>query len=70
MKNSQYTAEQIAFAMRQAESGIPVPDVCRKMGISEQTEIKPRSGLPNLVGRRSHNAQQEIRKDMFLLDGV
>jgi putative transposase len=37
MKKSQYTAEQIAFALRQAETGTPVPEVCRKMGISEQT---------------------------------
>ena len=37
MKKSQYTAEQIAFAMRQAESGTPVPEVCRKIGITEQT---------------------------------
>ncbi len=37
MKNSRYTAEQIAFAMRQVESGTPVPEVCRKMGIAEQT---------------------------------
>ncbi len=37
MKKSQYTLEQIAFALRQAESGTPVPEVCRKMGICEQT---------------------------------
>jgi len=37
MKKSRYTTEQIAFALRQAESGAAVPDVCRKMGISEQT---------------------------------
>jgi len=37
MKSSRYTAEQIAFAMRRAESGTLVPEVCRKMGISEQT---------------------------------
>jgi putative transposase len=37
MKKSQYTAEQIAFALRQAESGTPVEEVCRKMGIAEQT---------------------------------
>ena len=34
MKNSRYTAEQ--FAMRQAESGTPVTEACRKIGISEQ----------------------------------
>ncbi len=37
MKKSRYTAEQIAFALRQSESGTPVPEVCRKMEISEQT---------------------------------
>ena len=35
MKSSRYTVAQIAFAMRQAESGTPVPEVCRKMGIAE-----------------------------------
>jgi len=37
MKSSRYSAEQVAFAMRQADSGTPVPEVCRKMGIAEQT---------------------------------
>jgi len=37
MKKSRYTAEQVAFALRQAESGTPVPEVCRKMEFSEQT---------------------------------
>jgi putative transposase len=31
-----FTEEQIAFAMRQAEAGTPVTEVCRKMGVSEQ----------------------------------
>ena len=29
--------EQITFSIRQAETGTPMPEVCRKMGISEQT---------------------------------
>ena len=37
MKSSRYSPEQVAFAMRQAESGTPVPEICRKMGIVEQT---------------------------------
>ncbi len=37
MKRSRYTNEQIAFALRQAEGVAPVGEVCRKMGISEQT---------------------------------
>jgi putative transposase len=37
MKKSRYTEEQIAFALRQAESGTPVAEVIRKMGITEPT---------------------------------
>jgi putative transposase len=37
MKKTRYTEEQIAFALRQAESGTPVADVIRKMGITEPT---------------------------------
>ncbi len=37
MKKSRYSDEQIAFALRQAETGTPVPEVIRKMGICEQT---------------------------------
>lgn len=32
-----FTEEQIAYALRQAESGISVPEISRKMGIAEQT---------------------------------
>jgi len=37
MKKSKFTEEQSAFALRQAEAGTRVIEVCRKMGISEQT---------------------------------
>jgi putative transposase len=37
MKRSKFTEEQIAFALRQAESGTTVGEVCRKMGVSEAT---------------------------------
>ena len=37
MKKTRYTDEQIAFALRQAETGTPVKEVIRRMGISEQT---------------------------------
>lgn len=37
MKKSKYSEEQIAYALRQAEQGTAVPDVCRQLGISEAT---------------------------------
>ena len=35
MKGKRYTDEQITYALRQAEGGTPVADVCRQMGVSE-----------------------------------
>jgi putative transposase len=37
MKKSRYTEEQVAYALRLAESGTPVADVCRQTGIAEAT---------------------------------
>lgn len=37
MKKSRYTEEQIAFALKQAETGTPVAEVIRRMGMAEQT---------------------------------
>ncbi len=37
MKKSKFTEEQIAFALKQAETGTRVQEVYRKMGISEAT---------------------------------
>jgi putative transposase len=37
MKKSKFTESQIVFALRQAETGTRVDEVCRKIGISEAT---------------------------------
>ena len=37
MKKSRFSEEQIAMALRQAETGTRVAEVCRKLGIAEQT---------------------------------
>jgi len=37
MKRSKFSEEQIAYALREAESGTPVGDVCRQVGLSEAT---------------------------------
>lgn len=37
VKKSKFTDEQIAFALKQAGLGTRVEEVCRKIGISEET---------------------------------
>jgi putative transposase len=40
VKKSRFTDEQIAFALKQAEAGTRIDEICRKMGISDATFYK------------------------------
>ena len=46
MKKSRFSEEQIVTAVRQVELGVPVEEVCRKYGISQQTEGQ--AALPSI----------------------
>lgn len=37
MRKSKFTEEQIAYALRQAETGTAPAEICRKLGVTEQT---------------------------------
>ena len=37
MKKSRFTEQQIVYAIKQVEAGVPVTELCRKYGISQQT---------------------------------
>ena len=65
VKKSRYTEEQIAYAPRQAETGTPVAEVIRRMGISEQTFYRWKKVYGGLgVGelRRVKQLEDENRK--------
>ena len=65
MKKSRFTDEQIAFALKQAESGLAVEEVCRKLGISQQTFYrwkKKFSGLGVGEVRRLKLLEEENKK--------
>ena len=65
MKKSRYTEDQIAYALRQAETGTPVAEVIRRMGISEQTYDRWKKVYGGLgVGelRRVKQLEDENRK--------
>ena len=60
-----FTEEQIAFALRQAETGTSAAEVCRKMGISEATFYnwkKKYGGLGVSELRRLKQLEEENRK--------
>ena len=65
MKKTKYTEQQIAFALRQAETGTRVGEVCCKMGISEATFYnwrKKYSGLGVSELRRLNQLEDENRR--------
>ncbi len=65
MKKSRFTDQQIAFALKQADSGVPVEEVCRKLGISQQTFYrwkKKFGGLDVSEVRRLKLLEEENKK--------
>ena len=37
MPRKRYAEEQIGFALKQADAGTPPAEICRKLGVTEQT---------------------------------
>ncbi len=65
MRKSRFTEEQIAFALKQAETGTPVKEVIRKMGITEQTFYRWKrkyGGLGTGELRRLKQLEEENRQ--------
>jgi putative transposase len=65
MKRKRYSDEQIAFALRQAESGTAVEEICRKLGISEPKSYRWKKqyagmGMPEI--RRLKQLEDENSK--------
>jgi len=73
MKKSRFTNEQIAFALRQAESGTSVDEVCRKLGVSQQTFYrwkKKFAGMGAEELRRLKSLEEENGQLKALVAGV
>ena len=65
MKKSKFTEEQIVFALKQAENGTMIEEICRKMGIGIATfyRWKKKYGalMPSEV-RRLKQLEEEVRR--------
>jgi putative transposase len=65
MKRSKFTEEQITYALRQVEAGAPATQVCRELGITEQTFYRWRrkyAGMGVAELRRLRQLEEENRK--------
>ena len=65
MPKKTFTEEQIAHALRQAEAGTPAIEVCRKMGVTEQTFYRWKrkfAGMGVAELRRLRQLEEENKK--------
>ena len=65
MKRKQYSDEQIAFALRQADGGTAVEEIRRKLGVSEATFYrwkKQFAGMGTAEIRRLKQLEEENAK--------
>ena len=70
MRKSRFTEQQIIGFLKQAESGLPVKDVCRQGGFSEPTFYKWRAkygGMDVPDARRLRELEAENNKLKKLL---
>ena len=65
MKRSRFTDSQIISILNEAESGVRVPDLCRKHGMSDATFYKWRAkfgGMDASMMRRMKELEEENRR--------
>jgi putative transposase len=70
MKRSKYSEEQIITAIKQHEAGTKAQDICRKLGIAEQTFYKWKSkfgGMDVSDAKRLRALEEENTKLKKLL---
>lgn len=72
MKGSKFTEEQIAFALKQAETGTPIAEIIRRMGVKQSTfySWKQKYGglLPSEVKKLKQLEEENTRLKRLVAD--
>jgi putative transposase len=65
LRKSRYTEEQIIFALKEHETGKTTAQICRKLGVSEQTFYRWKAkfgGMDVADAKRLKGLEEENRK--------
>jgi putative transposase len=62
MRASKFTEQPIVAALRQAEGGTPVVEVCRKLGVTEQTFYRWRRKFAEMGIAELRQGEDENRR--------
>ena len=58
MKKTRFSVEQIAAVLQQVQGGVPVGDVCRQVGISEQTFYRWKKAYGGMLPSEARELKQ------------
>ena len=58
MKRKRFSVEQITTVLQHAETGVPIGDLCRQVGIAEQTFYRWRKVYGNLQPSEARELKQ------------
>lgn len=57
-RKSKFSEQEIVYAIKQAEAGVPLKELCRKYGVSEQTFYRWRSKYGGLAASELQRLKQ------------